>query len=413
MKKFGLLGRRLGHSFSPQIHACLGDPDYVLFEKEPEEIENFLKSGEFAALNVTVPYKQAVMPFLDGISDEAERIGAVNTIIRENGRLIGHNTDYYGFFQTVKRAGISVEGRKAVVLGSGGASKTVKTVLTDLGASDVVIVSRTGESNYSNLDRHADAVLLVNATPVGMYPDNYKSPVDLRAFPKCECVIDLIYNPEKTMLIQQALSLGIPAYNGLWMLVAQAKKARELFENKSIDDGEISKVYKKLALESRSIALIGMPGCGKSTTAKLLSAKTGRRILSLDSLIEEKAGISIPQIFASYGEEHFRRIENEVLREASKIPGVIIDCGGGIVTRSENFAPLKQNAFVVFLNRGWENLPTDGRPLSLGGKNRELYTVRLPLYRQFCDAEIDTSELGAEETAEKVMEAFENENSGS
>jgi len=251
----------------------------------------------------------------------------------------------------------------------------------------------------------------VNATPVGMYPNNYIAPVDLSIFKKCKYVLDLIYNPLKTRLLLQAESLGMHVQNGLWMLVAQAKKACELFQSISLPDSEILRVYSALSLQSRNIVLIGMPGCGKSTAGKLLANLTGRRVYALDAMIADRAGMPIPEIFEKYGEDHFRAIESEVLRDTAKNPGVIIDCGGGIVTRSENFEPLQQNGFVVFLNRGWQNLPKDGRPISQRSDLSELYAKRLPLYRAVCSIEIDSTELQPEQTAQKIMEAFNHENS--
>ncbi len=411
MKPCGLLGRKLSHSFSPQIHALLGNYPYQLFEKEPEEVGTFIHSADYTALNVTVPYKELVIPFLDALTPQASKIGAVNTILRQNGQLIGENTDYYGFKQMLMHAQAQVQGEKALILGSGGASKTVHAVLSDLGVSQVITISRHGTDNYDTIERHYDAGLIVNATPVGMYPENYAAVLDLSGFTRCTCVLDLIYNPAKTRLLLQAESLGMRTQNGLWMLVAQAKRAAELFMQDAIPDSKIGEIYRTLSRESRNIVLIGMPGCGKSTVGTLLAERSGRKIFSLDAEIEKEAGMSIPEIFARYGESHFRTLETNILRRVAKIPGIILDCGGGIVTRQENDEALQQNGFVVFINRGWQDLPTDGRPLSQKNALSNLYVQRLPRYRALCDVEIDSLRLNAQQTAERIWEAFTDENS--
>ena len=278
----GLLGRKLGHSYSPQIHACLGDYSYTLFEKEPEEIADFLKNGDFTGLNVTIPYKKTVIPYLDELSPAAKKLGAVNTVVRrEDGTLFGHNTDYFGFASLLKRSGLDVAGKKVLVLGSGGASNTLTAVLTGLGA-EAVVISRSGENNYENLQRHEDAAVIVNATPVGMYPNTGVSPVDLKRFPKLEGGLDVIYNPARTQLLLDAEALHIPCANGLWMLVAQAKESAEYFTGTSIDDAAIAEIHANLAAQMANIVLIGMPGCGKSTIGALLADKLGRKLVSAD-----------------------------------------------------------------------------------------------------------------------------------
>ena len=329
MKTYGLLGRKLSHSFSPRIHALLGTYAYELFEKEPEELELFVRSGEYTALNVTVPYKELVIPFLDTLTPKAQEIGAVNTIIRRNGQLIGDNTDYYGFVQMLMHTQVQLRGEKALILGSGGAAKTVHAVLSDLGAAQVVTISRHGKDNYDSIARHFDAGLIVNATPVGMYPENYAAVLDLSEFTRCTCVLDLIYNPAKTRLLLQAEALGMRTQNGLWMLVAQAKRAAELFMQEEIPDSKIGEIDRILSMENRNIVLIGMPGCGKSTAGTLLAERTGRRLYSLDAEIEKEACMLIPEIFAQYGEEYFRALETKILRAIAKKPGIILDCGGG------------------------------------------------------------------------------------
>ena len=268
--KCGLLGRTLGHSYSPQIHGILGDYSYVLFEKEPEELGDFLKHGDFSGINVTIPYKKDVIPYCDELSDCAKKLGAVNVLVRHGDKLIGHNTDYFGFQSMVARSGMSVAGKKALVLGSGGASATIVAVLRELGAN-VVIVSRSGENNYENLHLHADTSFLVNTTPVGMYPNTGVSPVNIEQFPNLEYVYDIVYNPARTQLLLDAEKRNIPGMNGLWMLVAQAKEASEWFTNSNIDDCVIDRVYELLSAQIQNVILIGMPGCGKSTIGKLLA----------------------------------------------------------------------------------------------------------------------------------------------
>lgn len=389
--KCGLLGRKLGHSYSPQIHALLGDYSYSLFEKEPEDLGDFLRNGDFTGINVTIPYKKDVIPFLDQISPIAQRLGSVNTVVRRaDGSLYGHNTDYFGFASMVKHSGISVAGKKCLVLGSGGTSNTVKNALHDLGA-EVVIISRSGENNYQNLSRHADASVIVNATPVGMYPNTGVSPIDLSLFPHLEGVLDVIYNPAKTKLLLDAESLGIPHENGLWMLVAQAKEASECFTGSSIDDGVIQRIYQVLSAQMKNIILIGMPGCGKTTVSSALAAKIGRTAVDADEELVKLAGKSIPKIFAQDGEEAFRALETKVLTHLGKQSGLIISTGGGCVTRQRNYPSLHQNGTIFFLKRSLELLPTQGRPLSQQNPLELLYAQRREQYLAFSDFVIDNN----------------------
>ena len=265
--KCGLLGRKLGHSYSPEIHAHLGEYPYVLFEKEPEQLQAFLRSGDFTGINVTVPYKKAVIPFLDELTDRAQRLGAVNTVVQRNGKLIGHNTDFFGFAAMLRASGLNVRGKKVLVLGSGGASNTAVAVLKEAGA-DAVVISRSGENHYGNLQLHSDAAVIVNTTPVGMYPNVGISPIDLSLFPHLEGVLDVIYNPARTQLLMDAESRGLIAMNGLLMLVAQAKEAAEWFTSSQIPDARIQEIYALLRRKMENIILIGMPGSGKSTVGR-------------------------------------------------------------------------------------------------------------------------------------------------
>lgn len=404
--KCGLLGRKLGHSYSPQIHSMLGDYSYTLFEKEPNEIEVFLKHGDFTGINVTIPYKKDVIPFLNALSPAAQKMGAVNTIIRrKDGALFGHNTDYFGFASMVKKSGLDVSGKKVLVLGSGGASNTVVAVLTELGA-DAVVISRTGENSYGNLALHMDAAAIVNATPVGMYPNTLKSPINLDLFPRLEGVLDLIYNPARTQLLLDAEKRNLVTENGLWMLVAQAKEAAEFFTGSPIADDRIETIYHVLSRQMQNLILIGMPGCGKTTTGNLLAQACGREFVDADAEIVRMAGKPIPDIFAEDGEEAFRQLETAVLAQLGKQSGLVISTGGGCVTKVRNYDLLHQNGILIWLKRDLEQLPTDGRPLSQKNRLHEMYTLRAPLYQAFADIVVDNN--GApEQTLTSILESLE------
>ena len=388
--KTGLLGRKLGHSYSPQIHAYLGDYPYELFEREPEEVEDFLKNGDFTAINVTIPYKKTVMPYCR-LTDTAKKMGSVNTIVRQpDGSLLGHNTDYFGFTAMVKKSGLAVQGKKCLVLGSGGASVTAVAVLKEMGAR-VVVISRSGADNYENLDHHADAALICNCTPVGMYPHNGVSPVDLDLFPRLEGVLDMIYNPARTKLLMDAQNRGLVAENGLWMLVAQAKEAAEWFLGNPLPDSLIQTVYGKMRRQMENIILIGMPGCGKSTVGKLLAERFGKTFVDADDELVKTYGMEIPAIFASEGEAGFRIKETTVLAQLGKKAGLIIATGGGCVTRPENYPLLHQNGSLFWLQRDLHLLPTEGRPLSQVTKMEDMYRLRKPLYETFADHSIENN----------------------
>ncbi|NLA87196.1 MAG: AAA family ATPase, partial [Clostridiales bacterium] len=365
MHRFCLLGEHLSHSFSPLIHSMLGDYDYRLIEKKPEEVGDFLKHGDFDGLNVTIPYKKTVIPYCDALSDRASRIGSVNTIVRrKNGRLFADNTDYDGFLHLIKKLAIDVSGKKALILGSGGSSHAIRAVLEDLNATGIIVVSRTGADNYENIHRHRDAALIVNTTPVGMYPYNGSAALSLDGFTACKAVIDIIYNPHRTALLLDAEDRGIPCINGLPMLVAQAKRAAEIFTDTVIDDSLIDEITEKIRHRTMNIVLIGMPGSGKSTTAAALAKKTGREFLDTDDMVVKKAAKSIPDIFAESGEAVFRQLETDALREASKESSRVIATGGGIVKRPENRGLIRQNSICVFLGCETAALLTSGRPLS-------------------------------------------------
>ncbi len=401
----GLLGERLGHSFSPAIHGMLADYSYELFEIPQKELSDFLSGNRFDALNVTIPYKQAVIPYLAGLSDRAARIGAVNTIAKkENGELWGDNTDYDGLGATIDDLGLSLAGKKVVILGSGGASRMAQVLTEDRGA-DVIVVSRSGENNYQNLALHADAALLINATPVGMYPKNGETPLSLEVFSALEAVIDLIYNPAKTALLLEAEKKCIPYRNGLLMLVSQAKAAAEIFTNTAISDTVVGDIAKKMAFQTQNIILIGMPGCGKTTLGKLLAAELGRPFADADAEIEKRAGRTIPTIFKEEGEAAFRALETAVLTELGSESGLVIATGGGVVTRPENYPLLKQNGMLLFLDIPPAGLPITGRPLSATKTPEALYAERLLLYRAFADQIIPVSRDISENLA-RIKEAI-------
>jgi len=411
--KCGLLGRKLGHSYSPQIHSHLGNYSYLLFEKEPQELEAFLKESDFAGLNVTIPYKKDVIPFLDELSPVALRMGAVNTIVRKSdGALVGHNTDYFGFSSMVSQSGLCPKGKKCLVLGSGGASNTAVTVLREMGG-EVIVVSRTGENNYQNLGRHADASILVNATPVGMYPENSISPVSPEQFPNLEGILDLIYNPARTKLLMDAAERGLIAMNGLWMLVAQAKESAEWFTGEKISDSIISRIHRTLQLQMENIVLIGMPGCGKSTVGELLARKLGKQFVDADAALEEACGRKIADIIPTDGEEVFRRLETDALSVLGKKSGLVIATGGGCVTQEHNYPLLHQNGSIFWLQRSLDALPTDGRPLSQLNSPKKLYQIRKPMYTRFADFTV-SNDSTPEMTVSQILAILEgsHENSG-
>ena len=402
--KFGLLGEQLSHSFSPLIHAELGNYEYCLYEKRHEELEVFLKSADFDGLNVTIPYKKSVIPFCKNLSKTARATGSVNTITRlPDGSLYGDNTDCYGFTRLLHKTGINPGDGKILILGSGGSSLTVQTVLRDMNAKEIVIVSRNGKDNYSNIEEHSDAILLINTTPVGMYPNNGSSPLpDIGLFSQCRAVIDLIYNPARTELLLQAEERGILAVNGLTMLAAQAKKAAEIFTGASIPDNIIETITAKIEQLTLNITLIGMPGCGKTSMGAALAKMSGRLFADTDALITEAAGKPIPAIFAEDGEEYFRRLETDTLKELCKQSGLVIATGGGVVTQPCNRRIMRQNSIIVFLDRDISQLPVSGRPLSQRNGIAALAGERLPLYSLW--SEYTVKVCGIDETVSQIHE---------
>ena len=392
MPVYGLLGKKLGHSWSVPIHQALGCASYRLIELAEEELGPFLRDHEIGGLNVTIPYKKAVIPYCSELDPYAREIGSVNTLVPDgNGGLRGYNTDALGLSYIAGRSGISFTGAKVVILGSGGTSLTARAVARKEGAREVAGISRSGENNYGNLSRHYDADILINTTPVGMYPNNGECLVRLRDFGQLRGVLDVIYNPLRTALLQQAEELGLPHSCGLPMLVAQAVRAEEKFFGRPIDDEAIERITGKLRRDMMNIVLIGMPGSGKSTVGRLLAEKTGRAVIDIDAEIVKRAGCSIPELFSREGEDFFRGMETEEVIRAGKESGKIIITGGGVVTRQENYAPLHQNGRIYQLDRELSKLPIDGRPVSQKTPAEELYRRRAPLYEAFRDTLIDNN----------------------
>ena len=404
----GLIGRKLGHSISPEIHAALGNPQYSLYELEPDELPVFLADERLKALNVTIPYKIDVIPLCASLDPLAEAIGSVNTLVRqEDGSWKGYNTDAYGLRCMMRAGGLSFDGADVLVLGNGGVSQTIQAIARLDGCRTLTVLDLQGTAHtYDDLPEfYADTTLIVNATPVGMYPNAGKSLVDLTKFAKLKGVADVIYNPARTALLLQAEALGIPYAGGLTMLVAQAKQAAEHFFGRAIDDAKIAEIGADMQRDAENIVLIGMPGCGKSTIGNALEALTGRRQIDLDAEIVKKAGKSIPEIFAEGGEEAFRQIETETVQEQSANRGVILVTGGGVVTRAENYAPLRSNGRLYHITRPVAELSREGRPLSLHADLNEMAAKRMPLYRKFADTEIANSSTPAA-AAEQIWRDF-------
>lgn len=395
--KYGLIGEHLKHSYSCEIHAQIADYEYELHEIPPSGLGEFLKKREFNAINVTIPYKQDVIPYLDEISDTAKRIGAVNTIVNRNGRLYGDNTDFAGMLALAKHIGVDMKGRKVLILGTGGASKTGHALAEYMGAQSVFYVSRSGKDGSISYEQavteHGDAQIIINATPVGMFPKQDGRPIDISAFPKLEGVIDAIYNPLRTNLILDAQERGIPAEGGLYMLSAQAVHASAVFRDIPLDESLVDKAFKSVKNDKQSIVLIGMPSSGKTTVGRILAEKCGKQLADTDEYIVRKIGMPISDFFAKHGEAEFRKIEKETVAELSATGGRIIATGGGAVLDAENVRALKQNGVLVFLDRRPENLiATDDRPLaSRRSALEKLYAERYDIYCAAAELHIDAN----------------------
>lgn len=406
--RYGLLGEKLVHSFSKEIHEKLGKYKYELIEVPPEKLDEFMAHRDFAGLNVTIPYKRAVIPYLDEISGRARAIGAVNTVVNRDGKLYGDNTDFGGLKALIRRMGLELRGKTVLVCGAGGTGKTASAVAESLGASAVYRLSRSGRDGaltYAEAyQARAGAQILINATPAGMYPDTDGMPADLERLPALEGVVDVIYNPLTTRLVQCARTRGLKAENGLYMLVAQAVLAAERFTGAFFAPGTIDGIYGEILLEKRNIVLTGMPGSGKTTLGRLLSERLGRELADTDAEIVKKAGMPITEIFAKYGEPYFRDLESEVIRDLSRIGGKVIATGGGAVLRSENVNMLKMNGLVAFLDRPLEDLvPAGDRPLAdRAEKIKALHAARYPIYLTAADRHVSVH--GApEDTLKKLL----------
>ena len=410
MKTYGLIGEHLSHSFSKEIHESIADYRYDLIPLDKEAFCSFMEDRDFAAVNVTIPYKKAVIPYLDELDEAAQAIGAVNTVVNRDGKLYGYNTDYTGFQYMVRKHGVHRNGKKVLIIGNGGASAAVQAVVRHEGAAQMVIVDiveGNGAISYEECYRsHLDAQVIINTSPVGMYPHGDAAPVDLERFARCEAVMDVIYNPLMTRLCQQARKRGLVHVNGLEMLVAQAKQAVEHFLDKPVNDEVIDEIYRRLIAERCNIVLIGMPSAGKTSIASLTAARCGKRYIDMDDVIVETAGRSIPEIFAEEGEEGFRQRERDAAAQLGTANGTIISCGGGVIKNEANMDALRQNGVVFFIDRDLSQLiSTDSnRPLSSSKEAlAEMYAQRIGLYRRYADVIVDNN--GDIETAAEAIAA--------
>ena len=388
--RFGLIGKTLKHSFSPKLHKYLGDYSYELFELEAEELESFFKRDDLKAVNITMPYKEEVMKYCNKFSPEALRMGCINTAIWDGEDIIGYNTDYYGCMEMLKEIDLEIKGSSVAILGDGSTSKTVRIALEDLGAKEILNISRRGEIKFNDMEKYNHVEVIVNATPVGMYPNNLESLLNLKDFPKLKAVADVVYNPLRTKLILDAKRLGIRTATGLKMLVYQGIKANELFFDRKIEKEEAKKIYSYIYRDVSNIVIIGMPGSGKTSIGRSLAKKLDRGFVDLDREIEKIDGISVQQIFENYGEDGFREFENAACIKYGKETGIIISTGGGVVLDKQNFNPLKQNGIIVQIDRKLNKLATKGRPLSKGGFENlvKLQIERTKKYQDFADFKV-------------------------
>lgn len=412
MKTYGCIGKKLTHSFSKEIHNELADYEYGLIELAKEEIQPFFEAKDFAAINVTIPYKQTVIPYLDSVSDIARRIGAVNTIVNKDGNLYGYNTDYYGMKALIERVGVEMQEKKVLVLGTGGTSKTARVVASDMGASEVLVVSRRKADEYVTYDEaatlHSDANVIINTTPSGMYPDCDSKPIEITAFKHLDGVIDAVYNPLCTNLVLDAKQRGIKAEGGLYMLVMQAVVAVEKFLDTTIEKAVADRVFTSILSSKENIVLTGMPGSGKSTVGRLIELD-GYTFIDTDAEIEARCGCSIKELIAANGEKYFRDLETEVICEMSSESRRIISTGGGAILREENVRALKRNGKLFFINAELSRLrATDDRPLSdTEDKLVRLYNERIGIYQATADIvvpDMETAEAEAEYIIRKRTE---------
>ena len=406
--KFGLLGRTLGHSFSPRIHSALGNTNYELFEREPSQLQEFFADPELQGINITIPYKVNALEACDVVDPRAERIGCVNTMVRKDGKWYGYNTDYDGFVFTLQHAGIDVAGKECIILGDGASSATVHVALEDLGAKNIVHLSRKTAPFYGDAPNYYEtAQIIINCTPIGMYPHNPANLIDITQFSKLEGVVDLIYNPRRTILLLQAEMMEIPHCDGLPFLVAQGVEAANHFQGESFGTKEIEQILRDMRREKENIILIGMPGVGKTTVGKALGEEMGRTCVDVDQELEKAIG-DISTYITEQGEPAFREKEAEMIAKLGTQTGLVISTGGGCVTVPKNFAHLRQNGRIYQLTQPVENLSTTGRVLSSGGLDRlrELEEIRTPMYESFAQCIVE-HHRNAPETVAAILEDFE------
>ncbi|MDY3006386.1 shikimate kinase [Anaerococcus porci] len=404
-ERYGLLGKKLGHSFSKIIHEKIGNYTYEYFEKDEDELSDFFQKRDFKAINVTIPYKNDVIKYLDVISDKAEKIGAVNTIVNIEGKLYGYNTDYEGFLYNLKKHKIDINGKKVLILGKGATSNTVKVVLEDLGAKKIVRLSRRFKPFFKDVSNYIDYQIIINTTPVGMFPNNEKklSDINVDDFKNLEAFVDCIYNPFMTNLSIDSKIRGITFTTGLDMLIAQGVRAAEYFLGKKIDDKKICQIRSSIFKEQMNIALIGMPGSGKTSIASILSKKLDRELIDIDCEFEKKYG-NIEDFFKRYGEDEFRIKESEILKEYGKKVGLVIACGGGVIKKGINYYYLKQNSFIVNIKRDLDKLAIEGRPLSLEKRIEDLYKERKDLYEKFEDVSVENIDIN--DCSDEIIRIF-------
>lgn len=406
---YGCIGEKLSHSFSKEIHAKVADYEYELCEVKKDDLASFCEGADFRAINVTIPYKEQIIPYLHYVDEQALEIGAVNTVVNRDGRLFGYNTDFFGMSALINRCGVSIAGKKVAILGTGGTSRTAFAVAKSMEARDILRVSREKKSDtvtYSELyENHYDTEVIINTTPVGMYPNPDGLSCDISYFPKLALCIDAVYNPLRTRFILSAMERGIPAEGGLYMLVSQAVRASEIFLDTKYDPEIIESIYRRMLSEKENIVLIGMPASGKTTVGKIISRATARQLIDTDELVIAKAGIEIKEIFENFGDVSFRDMESSAVFEASKSTCAVIATGGGAILREENVRALKQNGKLFFIDRPPEKLtPTDSRPLSNNTDAMVMrYNERYPIYSAVCDEKIDASG-DADSVSKLIME---------